>query len=59
MNLFLQNYLYILIFIVPLRVPFSRATDEWGLSQEEREGFNKDFLRMVLEELIPRHCNFD
>ena len=36
-----------------------RATDERGLSQEERSTFNKDFLFMILDELIPWHRNFD
>ena len=36
-----------------------RATDEWGLSQEDRSKFNKDFLFMVLDELIPWHQRFD
>ena len=36
-----------------------RATDERGLSQEERSTFNRGFLYMVLDELIPWHHNFD
>ena len=36
-----------------------RATDERGLSQERRSKFNKDFLFMVLAELIPWHQSFD
>ena len=36
-----------------------RATDERGLSQQERSEFNKNFLYMVLDELIPWHRSFD
>ncbi len=36
-----------------------RATDERGLSQQERSQFNKEFLNMVLDELMPWHHNFD
>ena len=53
-----KGYTYEAQYVCTIR-NWHRATDERGLSQEERTGFNKDFLSMVLEELIPWHCNFD
>ena len=53
-----KGYTYEAHYIRTIR-NWRRATDERGLSQEDRSSFNSDLLSMILDELIPWHHNYD
>lgn len=53
-----KNYTYEANYVQTIH-NWRRATDERGLSQQQRSEFNQKMLCMVLDELIPWHKEFD
>ena len=52
-----KGYTYEARYVATIR-NWRQATDERGLSQEQRTQYNRDFLGMVLDELMPWHRTF-
>ena len=53
-----KNYHYEAYYVRTIH-NWRRATDERGLSQQQRSEFNQKMLLMILDELIPWHKEFD
>ena len=53
-----RNYTYEAEYVRTIH-NWRRATDERGLSQQQRSEFNQKMLDMILDELIPWHKVFD